>query len=33
MYAHCPACGSRSRWVRLTVGDEDYLALASAGSD
>jgi hypothetical protein len=31
-YAHCPVCGSRSRWVRLQVGDEDYLALASVGS-
>jgi DNA-directed RNA polymerase subunit RPC12/RpoP len=31
-YVHCPACGSRNRWVRLKVGDEDYVALASAGN-
>jgi hypothetical protein len=31
-YAHCPACGSRSRWVRLQVGDEDYVALAATGN-
>jgi hypothetical protein len=30
-YAHCPSCGSRNRWVRLTLGDDDYLALASVG--
>jgi hypothetical protein len=26
--AFCEACGSRNRMVRLTVGDEDYIALA-----
>jgi hypothetical protein len=30
-YAFCPSCGGRSRWVRLTVGEEDYVALASTG--
>jgi hypothetical protein len=25
----CAACGSRSRLVRLNLGDEDYVALAS----
>lgn len=31
-YTHCPACGSRNRWVRLKVGEEDYIALASVGN-
>jgi hypothetical protein len=31
-YAHCPACGSRSRLVRMTIGEDDYVALASAGN-
>jgi hypothetical protein len=31
-WALCPACGSRNRWVRLRIGEEDYLALASAGN-
>lgn len=30
-YTYCPACGSRSRWIRLQIGDEDYIALAGAG--
>ncbi|HEX6135725.1 MAG TPA: hypothetical protein VFZ24_17255 [Longimicrobiales bacterium] len=30
-YAFCPNCGSRSRWVRLQVGDADYIALAQIG--
>jgi DNA-directed RNA polymerase subunit RPC12/RpoP len=30
--AHCPACGSRSRLVRLTIGEEDYIALATTGN-
>lgn len=31
-YVFCPSCGSRSKWVRLQVGDSDYIALASVGS-
>jgi len=31
-HAHCPACGSRSRWVRMTLGEEDFIALATAGN-
>jgi DNA-directed RNA polymerase subunit RPC12/RpoP len=31
-YVHCPGCGARNRWVRLKVGDEDYVALASTGN-
>jgi hypothetical protein len=31
-YLYCPACSARSRWVRLSVGDEDYVALATVGS-
>lgn len=31
-YARGPACGSRSRWVRLQIGEEDYIALATVGS-
>ncbi|HEX6308984.1 MAG TPA: hypothetical protein VFZ69_12395 [Longimicrobiales bacterium] len=30
-FAYCPNCGSRSRWVRLQVGDADYIALAQIG--
>lgn len=29
-YVYCPACGTRSRWVRLEGQDEDYVALAEA---
>lgn len=28
-YAHCPSCGARNRWVRLTLGDDEYVALAT----
>jgi hypothetical protein len=31
-YLHCPSCGTRTRWVRLQLGDDDYVALASAGN-
>lgn len=31
-HVHCPACGGRSRWVRLSVGEDDYVALASTGN-
>jgi hypothetical protein len=31
-YVLCPSCGSRGRWVRLSVGNEDYVALAAAGN-
>lgn len=27
-YLLCPACNSRSRWIRLKVDGEDYIALA-----
>jgi hypothetical protein len=30
--ALCPACNSRSRWIRIRVGDDDYLALAATGN-
>lgn len=30
-YTHCPACGSRNRWVRLQIGEDDYIALATVG--
>jgi endogenous inhibitor of DNA gyrase (YacG/DUF329 family) len=29
-YAHCPACGARNRLITLSLGDEDYIALACA---
>jgi hypothetical protein len=31
-HALCTTCGSRVRWVRITVGESDYIALATAGS-
>jgi DNA-directed RNA polymerase subunit RPC12/RpoP len=30
-HVHCPACGARSRLVRLTIGADDYVALAATG--
>jgi hypothetical protein len=30
--AYCEACGSRSRMVRLRVGEDDYIALAGVTS-
>lgn len=27
-HLHCPECGTRSRWVRLEVDEQDYIALA-----
>jgi hypothetical protein len=31
-YVFCPACATRSKWIRLQIGDADYVALASVGS-
>lgn len=31
-HVFCPACSARSRWIRLQVGDQDYVALASVGN-
>lgn len=31
-HVFCPSCGGRSKWVRLTVEDADYVALAAVGS-
>jgi predicted RNA-binding Zn-ribbon protein involved in translation (DUF1610 family) len=31
-YTLCPACGARNRWLRVRVGDDDYIALATVGS-
>lgn len=31
-HVYCPSCNSRSKWVRLKVGDSDYIALATVGS-
>ena len=30
--AYCEACGTRSRMVRLTVGEDDYIALAGVNT-
>lgn len=31
-YAYCPNCGARSRLIRLSVDEQDYVALATTGS-
>jgi hypothetical protein len=32
-HVFCPSCGARTRWVKLKVGDHDYVALATVSGE
>lgn len=32
-HVFCPSCGARSKWVKMQVGDHDYVALATVGGE
>jgi hypothetical protein len=32
-HVFCPSCGARTKWVKLKVGDHDYVALATVSGE